>query len=222
MSDDLGSAWLAAAVGLGGAQIDGPAMRRLLKLAVSAIDGEEGSYLALDDEMGDLRFVATVGNSDSEKALQGQRLRPGDGVTGLAAATREVQVGAPIFKDIHQSERLVSGPEAVVAAPLVINDRLLGVMTGVSFRPGRRFGQPEAATYGEFAVVAATLLEQGRRLQAIADLQADGLSASRGTIRAEKEIARLLSRLASRSDETIGEIARLLDAVDSLVRPRLR
>ncbi len=217
MSDDQARQWLSRAIGLGGGGLEAPALRRLLTLAVAAVEGEEGSLLILDEQIGELRFVATVGNDESEAVLKGQRVPLGQGITGLAALTREVEVGAPIFKDIQQTERLAAGPEAVVAAPLVVGDRLLGVMTGVSFRAGQRFGKKEAMTYGEFAAVMAVLLEQARRLEAVAALEA-GTVSDTGTAAIEREIVERLARLAGQRGRTLGTIARLLEVIEALTR----
>ena len=216
MSDDVGRRWLSRAISLGGAGLEAQALRRLLALAMTGVDAQEGSLLVLDEEINELRFVATVGNDASEAVLKGQRVPLGKGVTGLAAVTREVEVGAPIFKDIQQTERLAAGPEAVVAAPLVVGDRLLGVMTGVSFRPGQRFGKKEATTFGEFAAVMAVLLELAHRLSATAALDgtADGIEP--GTAPIEREIVERLARLMGRSGEKLGTVARLLEAVEAL------
>jgi GAF domain-containing protein len=220
MSDERSARWLAGAIGLGAAGLGNEAMRRVLALAVAAIEADEGSFLALDENLGELRFVATVGNEESERALLGQRVPLGSGISGLAAATGEVHVGAPTFKDIHQTERLSAGPEAVVAAPLLSGDRVLGVMTGVSFQPGRRFGQREVAVYGEHAAVMAALLEQGQRLDAIGGLDAEGSIAAPGAANLEKEIVARLARLGSGSPEALGAAARLLEAVEALVSLR--
>ena len=215
MSDDVGNRWLARAIGLGGSGLEIPALRRLLTLAVAAVNAEEGSLLVLDEDIGELRFVATVGNDASEAVLKGQRVPLGKGITGLAAVTRQVEVGAPVFKDIQQTERLAAGPEAVVAAPLAIGDRLLGVMTGVSFRAGQRFGTNEAAAYGEYAAVMAVLLEQAQRLSATAALES---GTEPGTAAIEREIVARLARLATQRSETLGTIARLLEAIEALAQ----
>ncbi len=218
MSEDLGTRWLSRAIGLGGAGLELHAFRRLLTLAVSAIDAEEGSLLVLDEAIGELRFVATVGNDASEAVLKGQRVPLGKGITGLAAVTREVEVGAPVFKDIQQTERLAAGPEAVVAAPLVVGDRLHGVMTGVTFEAGQRFGKKEATAYGEYAAVMAVLLEQARRLNAMAELESGAGLAQTGTAALEQEIVERLARLAGQRGETLGSVARLLEVIEALVR----
>ena len=217
MSDEHSAKWLAGAIGLGGAGLELDAIRRVLALAVASIEADEGSFLALDEVLGDLRFVATIGNEESETMLRGQRVPLGSGITGLAAATGEVHVGAPTFKDIRQTERLSAGPEAVIAAPLLASDRVLGVMTGVSFRPGRRFGQREVTQYGEHAAVMAALLEQARRLNAISALETDGSITASGTATLEKEIVARLARLVSGQPEALGAAARLLEAIENLV-----
>jgi GAF domain-containing protein len=217
MSDEHSAKWLAGAIGLGGAGLEVDAIRRLLALSVASIEADEGSYLALDESLGELRFVVTIGNEESETALRGQRVPLGSGITGLAAATREVHVGAPTFKDIRQTERLSAGPEAVIAAPLLAGDRVLGVMTGVSFQPGRRFGQREVTQYGEHAAIMAALLEQARRLNAISALETEGSIAAAGTAALEKEIVTRLARLVAGEPEALGAAARLLEAIESLV-----
>jgi GAF domain-containing protein len=217
MSDEHSAKWLAGAIGLGGAGLELDAIRRVLGLAVASIEADEGSFLALDESLGELRFVTTIGNEESETTLRGQRVPLGSGITGLAAATREVHVGAPTFKDVRQTERLSAGPEAVIAAPLLAGDRVLGVMTGVSFQPSRRFGQREVTQYGEHAAIMAALLEQARRLNAISALETGGSIAASGTAMLEKEIVARLARLVSGQPEALGAAARLLEAIEDLV-----
>lgn len=216
MSEDHGTRWLSRAIGVGGTGLEVQALRRLLTLAIATVDAEEGSLLVWDEEIGELRFVATVGNEASEAALMGQRVPLGKGITGLAAVTREVQVGAPTYRDIRQTERLAAGPEAVVAAPLVIADRLLGVITGVTFKAGQRFGRKEAMAYGEYAAVMAVLLEQARRLAEVAALESGIHRMTPGAATTEREIVERLARLVSNRGEVLGAVARLLEAIEAL------
>jgi hypothetical protein len=216
MSEDHGTRWLSRAIGVGGTGMEIQALRRLLTLAITTVDAAEGSLLVWDDDIGELRFVATVGNEASEAALIGQRVPLGKGITGLAAVTREVQVGAPTYRDIRQTERLAAGPEAVVAAPLVAADRLLGVITGVTFKPGQRFGRREAMAYGEYASVIAVLLEQARRLAAVAALEDGADMMPSGTATMEREIVERLARLMSSRGRVLGGVARLLEAIEAL------
>src|ERR1700730_15950611 len=94
---------------------DADLLRLVLTTAVETIDADEGSLLLRDDGTGDLRFAMTVGDPDREEKLIGERVPVGRGVVQLAAATQEVQIGAPTFRDIKQTERETGGPEAVIA-----------------------------------------------------------------------------------------------------------
>jgi signal transduction protein with GAF and PtsI domain len=222
MSGNRGAQWLSRAIGVGGAGLEVQASRRLLSIAVDAIQAQEGSLLILDEEINELRFVATAGNSASEAALIGQRVPLGKGVTGLAAVTRGVQIGSPTYVDIHQTKRLAAGPEAIVAAPIVASERLLGVMTGVTFEVGRRFGTDEASVYGEYAAVMAALLEQGRRLNAAAGLESGAETAMSGVAAIEREIVDRLARIVGDHPDVLGAVARLFEALESVIHARTR
>ena len=222
MSDDRGANWLSRAIGTGGAGLEVQASRRLLTIAVGAIEAEEGSLLIWDEEINELRFVATVGGDGAEAALIGQRVPLGKGVTGLAAVTRGVQIGSPTYSDIHQTKRLAAGPESIVAAPIIVSERLLGVMTGVTFEAGRSFGAVQAAAYGEYAAVMAALLEQGRRLSAAAALGSGGETAVLGIGAIEREMVDRLARIVGDHPDVLGAVARLFEALEAVIHARGR
>jgi hypothetical protein len=166
-------------------------------------------------ETGDLRFAATVGNSDSERKLLGQRVPIGSGITGLAAATRQVQIGAPVYRDVKQTERLSEGPESVIAAPMMLGEMVVGVLTAVTFDKGRVFTSREAATYARFAGLAALLVEQTRRLGA----RGDGSAFPRAlgsAPRIEQEILGRLQRIVRAQPKALGPLARILEAVEEI------
>ena len=142
-------------------------LRLLIWTGLQILGADEGSLLVMDEATEDLRFVMTLGNEQGGSMLIGQRVPLGSGVTGLAAATREVQIGSPTFKDLKQSERVDgNAPEAVIAAPMLIDDRVVGVITGVSFQPGHRFDSRAGRMFGGFAVIAGVLVDQEQRLAA--------------------------------------------------------
>lgn len=184
-----------------------------LDTAVELVDGDEGSLLAHNAAAADLCFVMTVRNPDSEQTLLGQRVPLGQGITGLAAESGSVQVGAPIFKDIHQSERLRAGPEAVVAAPMLVGEELLGVITAVSFTAGRRFGAREAEIFARFAAITGALIEATRTQP-----HADGSRPLAYGASSEREEAALqrLARIARRDAKALSAIERLVDAAEQL------
>jgi len=191
----------------------GMAVRSALEAAVATVGAQEGSLLAHDEAADDLVFVMTAGNAESERTLLAQRVPLGQGITGLAAAKGEVQVGAPIFRDVKQSERLSDGPEAVLAAPLLVGEELLGVITAVTFEHGRRFGAAEAELFERTAQVIAALVETAVAATGGAAVpQAYGSSARR-----EEAVLERLRQLLRRDPAALEAVESLVDAVERLV-----
>jgi GAF domain-containing protein len=158
-------------------------LRVLVELSAQVVGASEGSLLVVDREQRpprDLVFAMTVGSRASERALVGQRVPIGQGITGLAAVTQEVQIGAPLYDGVRQAEEgdVPHGqPSSVIAAPMLAGDALVGVITAVSFDPARRFGAADAGLFARAASVAGVVVDQRRRI--------DSLEGARGAIREE-------------------------------------
>jgi hypothetical protein len=147
-------------------------LRLLIEVCAQFVGAAEGSLLLLErasEAPDSLVFAMTVGSRESERALLGQRVPLGEGIVGLAAATHQVQIGMPTYPGVEQARRRDDAPgqpSSVIAAPMLADDDLLGVITAVHFEPGRRFGPADAVLYGRVAAVAGLILDQGRRLAA--------------------------------------------------------
>ena len=115
-----------------------------------------------------LVFAMTVGRDGPEDALVGQKVPVGQGLVGLAAQTHEVQIGVPTFHLPQDREQAGPSeePRAEIAAPLIVNDTLIGVMTAVSFKADKRFSSADARLYARIAWVAGIVIDQRRRLAA--------------------------------------------------------
>ena len=193
------------------------ALRLVLRLAVTIVGADEGSLLVHDPSAGDFCFVMTEGAHGRCSVLRGQRVPLGHGPVGLAAATHEVHTGAPVFHDIYESKQLAAAgpqPEAEIAAPVLVEDRLFGVLTAVAFGAGRRFGAREAQTYGGFAAIAGVLVEQAQRLHPVptdAELPPHHAGA------AERRIQRALHRLAAHRPESMTHLAGIVEQVCAAV-----
>lgn len=195
-------------------------LRLLIELGAQFAGAGEGSLLVLDEAGGELVFAMTAGSSSSEETLAGQRVPLGQGIVGLAAQTREVQTGAPAF-DTEQSEERQEGggPRAVLAAPMLIGDRLIGVITAVSFDPDKRFTAGDATLYGRLATVAAVVVEQRRRLSAVEALQKNQPppEALGEEERLDRRIAETVARLVRGKPEAKARIADLLSSMETLM-----
>lgn len=190
-----------------------PVLRLLLELGVRLVGADEGSLLVLDRDAESLVFSMTAGTS--EQVLLGQRVPLGQGITGLAAATGEVQIGAPTYFAIQQAESRAetSGPQAVLAAPMVVHGESLGVLTAVSFSPGKRFSSEDGQTFGQLATIAATLFQQSLSLGAIeAGLDLDG----DGDLTLERQVAASVGRIARSGPQALRHLAAILQSVEAL------
>jgi hypothetical protein len=180
-------------------------LRLLIELGIQVAGATEGSLLVHDRTANDLVFAMTVGGRD---VLIGQRVPMSQGLTGLAAATREVQIGAPTF-DIKQAEQRQDGPSAVIAAPMLVADELVGVITAVSFDREKRFSAADGDLYARLATVAALVVQQRRVLDAGQGVKAGD--------RDEDRVVAAVGRIARARPSALRHVATLLDGVEGLL-----
>jgi GAF domain-containing protein len=183
-------------------------LRLLVEFGAQVVGASEGSLLVLDPARNELVFAITVG--DSEKSLVGTRVPMGQGLTGLAALTQEVQIGAPTFKLATLEKQTKAGqPRSVMAAPMLAGGTLVGVITAVRFE-GATFGSKDAQLYGRLASVAGLVVHQHQRLKA-----AESVAGGGG---AEREAVATVARLARANPGAMEHVARLLLEVEALCR----
>ncbi len=212
---------LATYLGISGSSQESMILRLLIELGAQIVGAQEGSLLVLDEKRHELVFAMTIGSASSETALIGQRVPLGKGITGLAAQTHEVQIGAPTFRTRQAKghDTAANQPQAVLAAPMLIADRLIGVLTAVSFAPDKRFASADALLYGRIAAVAGVVVDQSRQLNVLAALQS-GRRPPRARDQAERldhDIVRAITRLTSCKPHAKPQLARLLTAMAALL-----
>ena len=203
-------------------------MRLLVELCGQVVGAEEGSLLVVDhsqDPPCELIFAMTVGSRQSEETLSGQRVPLGEGLAGIAALTHEVQIGAPLYDGVQQAQRGEAPPgqpTAVIAAPMLIDDRLVGVITAVSFEPGRRFTNEHAALYARAASVAGVVVDQRRRIDALESRGVGGEEPRRagGDEPLARHILDTAARLIDHHPERLRELGRLLSALEEIMGGR--
>ncbi len=204
---------LGAYIGISYKSPEEKVLRLLIELGAQVVGVQEGSLLVLDEKKDELVFAMTVGSSSSEKELVGQRVPLGEGIVGLAAQTHEVQIGAPTF-DTEQTQE----PRAVIAAPMLVGDRLIGVITAVSFQPDKRFNSNDAMLYARIATVAGVVVEQRRRLSSVEVLQ-EGLASPKAISedeRLDQQIIGSVKRLVRSKPDAKARIAQVLSDIETL------
>jgi len=172
----------------------GEILRLLIEIGLEMLHADQGSLLLYDPAAGNLVFAMTAGGGN--EALIGQRLAVGSGISGMAAQSGELQIGA---KDRMLRLAGDGEPNTVIAAPILAhNDDLLGVMTLVSFDPERFFTLKEGEFYLKLAAVAGVVIDQQKRLNAALPPELRELAQSPARLAVLADLLRNLERLNER------------------------
>ena len=143
-----------------------PLLQNILESAVSILNCEAGTLFLMDEQTGDLVFRVTVGPVATN--LLGQRLPAGTGIVG-----RAVQSRAPVIEnDAQRSSAHAAAPDkqsgfisrSLLAVPMQIKDRVLGVIEVINRRDGLPFVQDDQNLLTAFAGQAAVAIENARLL----------------------------------------------------------
>ena len=190
-------------------------LRLIVETGVRAVKADEGSLLVYDPEANDLTFVITYGGS--EDILVGQRVPFGQGLAGLAAETGEVQIGAPRYQQVEQSESM-KRIKAVIAAPMMLGDRLIGVITAVSDDDDKRFTMEDAQLYACLGTIAALVVNQALLLRAASEGGGETAQPDPAALAdpLEREVTARVARLLQRDAGTIRQVAKMLEAIEAL------
>ena len=180
----------------------------IVEVARSIFGARASSILLLDEESEELVFEAVVG--EGEESLLGMRFPAGKGIAGWVLATRTPLV----IEDVNSDPRFASDvaedtgyvPSGLMAAPLLHDERALGVLE-VLDRPERSlFSLQEMELLGLFAnqaSIAVDLLLKARHAERV--LEHDGdlavvarLAAAVDSLESDRRVAglELLANLA--------------------------
>ena len=122
-----------------------------------------------------------------------------------------MQIGAPTFQGVQQVSK---GPEAVIAAPMLVGDDLIGVITAVSFVSGKRFTGRDGDLYGRLAAIAGVVVDQRRRLNAAAGKVSQQVETS-----VEHGVVASIARIAKQRPDALTRLATIVSEIETLVSP---
>ena len=143
-----------------------PLLHNILENAVNILNCEAGTLFLMDDQTGDLVFRVTVGPVAGN--LLGQRLPSGTGIVGRAVQTRQpviendAQGSGSLFVETDKQTGFVS--RSLLAVPMLIKDRVLGVIEVINRRDGLPFVVDDQSILTAFAGQAAVAMENARLL----------------------------------------------------------
>ena len=148
----------------------------IVEVARSIFGARASSILLLDEEAEELVFEAVVGEGEEE--LLGMRFPAGKGIAGWVLATRTPLV----IEDVQQDPRFASDvaedtgyvPSGLMAAPLLHEERALGVLEVLDRPEQSLFSLQEMELLGLFSIQAAIAVDLLLRARAAETLLREG------------------------------------------------
>ena len=186
-------------------------LHAVLQRAITLLGVTGGELAILDEQTNEMVMVATLNLGTDSTGL---RMRLGEGAMGLVGQTHE-----PLIIPDYQSWSGRSGKYeqsdvyAVMAAPLLIGKRLVGVIASVHSDPQRKFGSEDLRLLEMFAPQAAIAIEnarlftEARRRSEEQTALLETLSALSGELELSKVLDAVLHRAVSLLGVTGGELA---------------
>lgn len=191
-----------------------PLLQSVVEVARAIFGARAASIMLLDQDTGELVFEAVTG--EGEDTLVGQRVPPGTGLAGWVVESGQPVVIEDVAADprfaVEQAQRTGYVPKGLMAAPLLREDRVLGVLNVLDRPERRRFSVAEMELLGLFAnqaAVALDLLLHGRRVEAV-------LAGAGAEFEAVARLAATLDRLEG---ERRAAALRLLHELAEIIRP---
>jgi signal transduction histidine kinase/CheY-like chemotaxis protein len=179
-------------------------LQTLLGRAVRLLQVTGGELAMLDERTGALVIVA---NHEMGVDAAGTAMAPGEGAMGRVAATREPLI-IPRYQEWEHRSASYAGEtvQTVMAAPLMIGGRLVGVIAAVHSDPAREFGAEDLRRLNLFAPQAAVAIENARLFTAErkrAEEQRALLDTMRDLSR-QLELSTVLNKVLERASALLG------------------
>lgn len=159
-----------------------PLLQSIVEVARAIFGARAASIMLLDEESGELVFEAVTG--EGEDTLVGRRIPSGTGLAGWVAESGQPvvieDVGADPRFAADQAQRTGYVPKGLMAAPLLRDERVLGVLNVLDRPERRRFSVAEMellSLFAEQAAVALDLLLNARRVERLLTSAGDELFA---------------------------------------------
>ncbi len=135
-------------------------LQGVLERAVGLLNVTGGELATYDESRGDLEIVASQNMGTN---AVGSRMAIGEGAMGKVAETHESLIIPRYQEWLRRSERYTqSTVQTVMAAPLMLGGRFVGVIASVHSDPGREFGREDLRLLELFAPQAAIAIQNAR------------------------------------------------------------
>jgi GAF domain-containing protein len=172
---------LVDAVGASGQSLLPASNLQLLQTVVEAaarIFGAAASSICLVDQSGQmLEFKVAIGEGSQE--VLGMRIPVDHGIAGYVAQTGQPIAISNVRQDPRFNQEFAEStgyvPQSILATPLLIGDRVIGVMEVLDKIDAPSFGIQDMELLGVFARQAAIAIEQAQQMEDLSQTLVKGL-----------------------------------------------
>ena len=190
------------------------AHRALLQSIVDAaraiFGAKAASVFLLDEEADELVFEAVSGEGEGE--LLGLRFPSSTGIAGWVLVTRQPLVVDDLMADPRFAQQAAEStgyvPQALIAVPLLADDRAIGVLEVLDRPPGTPFSTSDMnvlTLFADQAAIGLELLRAARRARTVLE----------GGQERAAVVARIVALLERADDD--GNALRLLEALERVL-----
>ena len=199
----------------------------IVATAAHVLRANAASLFLVDEGTEELVFEVALGEKAAE--VKKFRLPLGQGIAGFTAATGQAIAVADVQQDSRWAQEIGRAveylPQSILSVPLILGDRVIGVLELLDKEGGRPFGAGDMETAGRFANQAAIAIEQSRATQSLTLLVRSALT---GIGDQHRALATRAIAAAARAEEstayretlqiaaTLGQISRRGDAARRL------
>lgn len=167
-------------------------LEMLMTLANQLINTEASSILLMDEEKGQLYFAAATGIKKEE--IKKVYLDKGEGIAGWVAEHGEPLHIADVSKDERFTKKVdqILGfiTRSILAVPLKIEDKLIGVAEVVNKKDGREFSPEDIELLESLSTAGALAIQKARLYQDLSDLFISAVRAIADAIEAKDPYTR--------------------------------
>lgn len=203
----------AAAAGvLPGDELHRALLRSIVDTARAIFHAQAASVFLYDEHADELVFEAVSGQG--EESLVGRRFPSSTGIAGWVLVTRQPLVLDDVTADPRFSTDTARStgyvPKAIMAVPLLSEERSLGVLEVLDPPSGRRFSVEQSDLLGMFASQAAIALDLLQRSRAARELLDAGSGDAAVVARIAEAIDRAEPERRQAGLELLGALERVL------------
>lgn len=217
---------------------------QIVATAAHVLKANAASLFLVDDETEELVFEVALGEKAAE--VKKFRLPIGQGIAGFTAATGQAIAVADAQQDPRWAQEIGRAvqyiPKSILSVPLLVDDRVIGVLQLLDKAGGTPFDAVDMETAGRFAVQSAIAIAQSRvteNLVMLTRASLTGLGAVSGDVvtqagqaadrleqqadyRDTLQIAQLLAEISREGEAARRMTLQIAEAVTGYLRARPR